>query len=213
VKVQTDTSAVLAAISTSAAQAAESSRRIKTTATLVTDLEKALAQMGVLNILANFLAVTGRVEAARAGEHGFAFAAVSHDIRELVEQSSDQLHAMGAAVRSIQECIEAVSAEVESAGVTVRAEIDRTTQTVAHMTRIDAELADAIREIEHIVREASDTLASVGGTKKRVESLSQGAQQISAACQQASAAADQQVKAMKVLASAAEEIAEQADEL
>lgn len=212
-RMETEATAVLEGVAVTTAANSGSARRIKALAALVVDLDRALAKLSTLNILANFLAVTGRVEAARAGEHGFAFATVSTNIRELVEQSSDQLQAMAAGVRSIQDNADAVAGAVEAAGSAIRLETEKAQQTTARLAGVGTDMAETLQGIDRIRKEAGETLGAVESIKKRIEVIAQGAEQMSSACQEAAAAADQQVKAMQVLASAAEEIAEQADQM
>ena len=159
------------------------------------------------------LAVTGRVESARAGEQGSGFAAVSADVRGLVDQTSDQVSEIGDKIRFIKDAVTSIVGNVEVAGMKVRQEIEKSKTSTAFLVQVDNELAAVSRAVNGIKDAAASTLEAAEDVKKSMDTITRGAETASTACQQASAAATQQAQAITVLASTTEEIAAQADEL
>ena len=211
--VDRESAAMIEGISTTAAGNMKSAKMIRELSEQVAVLERTVGRLATINTLSNMLAVTGKVESARAGEHGTGFAAVSADIRGLVDQSADQISEIAEKIRSIQETIIAVAGEVETAGIRVRQEVEKAKTSTARLVQMEDDMAEVTRGIENVRDAGTLALTATEDLKKAMDIITGGAEQASTACQQASAVAKQQTQAMAALASTAEEVAAQADEL
>lgn len=100
-------------------------------------LERIVGKLQTINILTNLIAVTGRIESAKAGEHGSGFATVSANIRELVEQSAEQLSDIGERIRLIQEMIVTVAGNVQQAGIKVNQEVESAKETISRLAQVE----------------------------------------------------------------------------
>jgi len=212
-KIDTESKTVIEGISTAASANIESANRIRALNDEVSKLERIVGKLQTINILTNLIAVTGRIESAKAREHGSGFAAVSANIRELVEQSAEQLSDIGERIRLIQETIVTVAGNVQQAGIKVSQEVESAKETISRLAQVEDDMVEVVKVVAEIQVAAADSLTAIEEIKVNIDSISQAAEQASAACQQASSAASQQGQAMKVMASTAEELAEQADEL
>jgi len=73
----------------------------------------------------NLLALNAAIEAARAGEHGRGFAVVADEVRNLAETSEGSARGIREVVDDIQQQVQQVVADVESAGKLAREEVEK----------------------------------------------------------------------------------------
>ena len=200
-------------ISTAADSNVEAAENVRALNEDISGLERTVGRLNTINVLSNMLAVSGRVESARAGEHGSGFAAVSADVRRLVDQTSDQVVDIGDKIRFIKDTVTSIAGNVEVAGIRVRQEVENAKTSTVRLVQVLDDLATVNSRINGIKGAAASALGAAEDVKKSMDSITQGAETASTACQQAAAVAKQQAQAIRALASTAEEIAAQADEL
>ena len=208
-----DASTAIEEITATTERSGESVRHIGTLNQRLIDLEGLVERLNNINILSNMLAVSGRVESARAGEHGAGFAEVAADVRELVDQSAEQIFATAASIRFLRETIVSMAGEVEGAGARVRQEVENARETTGRLAQVESDMAEVARGAQEIQERAGSSLQTCEEMKRGFDAIVHGAEMTSSGCQQAAAAAGQQEEAMRQLATTAEEIAAQADEL
>ena len=207
------TATVIEGISSMATRNIESAVVIRKLNARMAMLERGVAKLASINMLSNMLAVTGKVESARAGEHGAGFAALSADIRGLVDQSEEKIAAITTGIRTIFETIASISGEVETVGIKVRQEVENARISTARLVQVEEDMAEVTAKSMEINEVSTQARQAISDLKQAMESVTQSAEHSSTACQQASAVSRQQAQAMAALASTAEEVAAQADEL
>jgi methyl-accepting chemotaxis protein len=176
-------------------------------------IEKIVDRIGLLAVQTNMLAVSGSVEAARAGDQGRGFAVVSADIRALARDSGENADRMRDVVRSIQDQITAVRAELETIGAASQAELARNHVLVERFGAVDASI-DVIRAGATTVLGGVETIVtSVREVLTGMTQIAAAAEETSVAAAQAATAAREQASGAEDLAAAIEEIAGLADEL
>ena len=200
-------------ISNMATALVTSSKKIITLSADLSGLERNVGKMNNVNLLTQLLSVSGRIEAAKAGEHGAGFATVSEDIRQLVEQSADQIAGVSDGTRSIQETLKTIAGDVELIGASVRQETENAKNTTSRLVQMESDIVDMVKGVTGIQQTAEYSHKALEEVKISIDSIGQAAEQASTACEEASAAVAQQAQAMAELASAAEEIAAMADSL
>jgi len=145
---------------------------VTTTSARMSDLSKAVQQIGdvvlIINDIAsqtNLLALNATIEAARAGEAGKGFAVVANEVKTLASQTAKATETIGTQVRSVQASAEEMQTSIS--GVV---------ETIQRMNGISAEIAEAVREqndatksIAHDIQEVSQQADTVRGN---VRSLS-----------------------------------------
>lgn len=211
--IESESTVMIEGISVMAAAQVESARKIGALHEGLSKLERTVARLTTANIITHLLAVNGRIESAKAGEHGTGFASVAEDIRELVEQSADQIADISEYIRLIQDTLTQIAADIEMAGLKIGQEAENAKESSARLVRMGKDTAGVVSRFNTIMDTAAESQTAVETLGTAVESISQAAVQAAGACQQAASAASEQGRAMGELASTAEEIAAQADEL
>jgi methyl-accepting chemotaxis protein len=123
----------------------------------------------------NILALNAAVEAARAGEQGRGFAVVAAEVRSLAKRSADAAQEIKALIGDSVSRVEAGSALVQQAGVTMNDIVE----SIRHVTDIMGDIAEASAN-------QSSGIELVSGS---IDQMNQVTQQNAALVEQAAAAA------------------------
>ena len=124
----------------------------------------------------NILALNAAVEAARAGEQGRGFAVVASEVRSLAQRSAEAAKEIKALISTSVERVEAGTALVDHAGVTM-------TEIVASIRRV----TDIMGEISAATIEQSSGVSQVG---EAVAQMDKATQQNAALVEESAAAAE-----------------------
>ncbi|BEL11934.1 methyl-accepting chemotaxis protein [Actinoplanes sichuanensis] len=201
------------AIGTAAREGIENVRKVTELEQISRRIDKIVDAIANVSIQTNMLAVNGSVESARAGEFGKGFAVVSTDIRNLARDSADNADRIKDLVKSVQDRIVEVRADLEETSRLSLAEVESAKATTARLEEIERDMQQ-VRGGNEEVRESALAIAeTLGQVKSGLEQISSAANQAEQLAGQASTAAREQAQGAEELAAAVEEIAALADEL
>ena len=176
-------------------------------------IDKIVDAIVMVTVQTNMLAVNGNVEAARAGEFGRGFSVVAGDIRSLSNESSENADRIKDLVRQVQSQIARVATDIELAGKTAAAEVERARISTANLDTIAKDAEVVLVNIQQIGTGANESVKALDQAAKATEQISSAAQQMGRSTEEAASAAEEASKAAQQIAQAIEEIASQADEL
>jgi len=144
--------------------------------------------IGVIDSIAfqtNILALNAAVEAARAGEQGRGFAVVASEVRSLAQRSSEAAREIKVLIGASVEQVNAGSALVKTAGVTMSEiveSIGRVNQIMSEIRNATGEQANGIAQVGSAVndmdRATQQNAALVEQSAAAAESLNQQAQML-----------------------------------
>ncbi|BBH64223.1 chemotaxis protein [Actinoplanes sp. OR16] len=201
------------AIGTAAREGIDNVRKVTELEQISRRIDKIVDAIANVSIQTNMLAVNGSVESARAGEFGKGFAVVSTDIRNLARDSADNADRIKDLVKSVQDRIVQVRADLEETSRLSLAEVESAKATTARLEEIERDMQQ-VRGGNDEVRESAMQIVSVlGEVKVGLEQISSSAAEAEQLAAQSSTAAREQAQGAEELAAAVEEIAALADEL
>jgi len=176
-------------------------------------IEKITDNLALTAVQTNMLAVSGSVESTRASEAGQGFANVAGDIRKLSRESAANAEAAKDAVRSIQDQLGLVRADLDQIVGAAEGELARNRALVDRFEAIAAELATALSASRGIADDADAVLSAAREVKAGTEAVAAAAELAAGAVREAGSAARQQSQSAELLAAAIEEIASLASAL
>ncbi len=130
----------MAAVVQRIAELSEQSQSIGDILTTVSDLAEQ----------SNLLAVNAAIEAAKAGEHGYGFTVVSHEIKNLAEQSKEATRQIQSRLRHIYEATEVAVSSAEEGSLAVETGL-----------ALAGKAGDAITELEESISQAAAATAQI----------------------------------------------------
>ena len=98
----------------------------------------------------NLLALNASIEAARAGEHGKGFAVVAAEVRNLAEQSNDEVLEVEKLVQNLNESIQKVVTSTTESTKLVESGSKTITLTAASLNHITKAVMETVKEINMI---------------------------------------------------------------
>ncbi len=176
-------------------------------------IDKIVDAIVMVTVQTNMLAVNGNVEAARAGEYGRGFSVVAGDIRALSNESSENADRIKDLVRQVQAQIVRVAGDIELAGKTAAAEVEKAKVSTTNLDIIAKDADLVLANIQKIGIGATESMKALDQAGKATEQISSAAQQMGRSTEEGASAAEEASKAAQQIAQAIEEIASQADEL
>jgi len=176
-------------------------------------IDKIVDAIVMVTVQTNMLAVNGNVEAARAGEYGRGFSVVAGDIRALANESSENADRIKDLVRQVQAQIVRVAGDIELAGKTAAAEVEKARTSTTNLDIIARDADIVLANIQQIGTGANESMKALDQAGKATEQISSAAQQMGRSTEEGASAAEEASKAAQQIAQAIEEIASQADEL
>jgi len=159
------------------------------------------------------LAVNGAIEAARTGDTGRGFAVVSHDIRNLAREASENVERAKDSVRGVLDQIALLQRELDQIVAVTEIEVQNNRAVTASLSKIDAEVDALAAASTTIVDGAADILQAAVQATQGARQIAVAAEEASTATRAAATAAAEQSQGAEDLAAAIEEIASLADEL
>lgn len=176
-------------------------------------IDKIVEAITTVGIKTNMLAVNGSVEAARAGEFGQGFAVVSNDIRNLAEESSENADRIKDLVRTIQEQIANVAADLDTISRAALDEVETNKAITVALARVTDDMSDVLSGNRTVQESTGEMLRQVTEVQTGINQIAAAATQADQAAAQAASAAKQQSEGAEDLAVAIEDVASMADEL
>jgi len=176
-------------------------------------IDKIVDAIVMVTVQTNMLAVNGNVEAARAGEFGRGFSVVAGDIRSLSNESSENADRIKDLVRQVQAQITRVAGDIELAGKTAVAGVERAHISTANLDTVVKDVDVVLTSIQQIATGSNESVKALDQAAKATDQISSAAQQMGRSTEEGASAAEEASKAAQQIAQAIEEIASQADEL
>ena len=163
---------------------------VSTMQTIQASSQKIADITGVIDSIAfqtNILALNAAVEAARAGEQGRGFAVVATEVRQLAQRSSDAAKEIKALISSSVQQVDAGSALVNNAGMTMQEivqSVQRVNDIIAEISAATGEQRAGIEQVNQAVG-ALDQLtqqnnALVGDSTQSASALQSQAERLNA---------------------------------
>ena len=164
----------------------------------------------------NLLALNASIEAARAGEHGKGFAVVAAEVRNLAEQSNEEVLEVEKLVQNLNESIQKVVTSTTESTKLVESGSKTVTLTAASLNHITKAVMETVKEINMISDLTTAEAESSGRIVEQINQLTSSihtiedmTNNISAATEQTSASIDEiatRSNEMSLLAQNLEEI-------
>jgi methyl-accepting chemotaxis protein len=205
--------ALIVNVGKGAEAAGESARNILELEERTRRIDKIVDAIVMVTVQTKMLAVNGNVEAARAGEYGRGFSVVAGDIRSLANESSENADRIKDLVKNVQTQITKVAGDIELAGSTARAEMERAKVSTANLDRIAKDSEIVVADIQEIAKASGENAAGLEQAGKASQQIATAAEETERASTEAAGASEQGLKAAQEIAQAIEDIASQADEL
>ena len=210
---KTSVDALIAGLSSSAADSRASIKQIKDLELVARRIDKIVDAITTVSIQTNMLAVNGSIEAARAGEFGKGFVVVATDIRNLAHDSAENADRIKDLVKAVQDQIGMVGRDLEEIAAAALSEVEKAKSSTTNLIMIEADIALVETGQNEILTAATEIAVAIGQVKKGIEQIASAAQEADKAATESAAAAKQQSQGAEELAAAIEEIASLADEL
>ncbi len=159
----------------------------------------------------NLLALNAAIEAARAGEHGRGFAVVADEVRNLAETSEGSARGIRDVVDDIQQQVQQVVTDVETAGKLAREEAEKAELVITDLNQIGSVFDGLVKVCEEVNHMSAEMQARAGEFLKAAEEIASGAEESSSSAEESSKAIQEQNKAFSEMQSASNELAELTD--
>ena len=132
----------------------------------------------MITVQTRMLAVNGNVEAARAGEYGRGFSVVAGDIRSLANESGENADKIKELVKSIRPRSIRVAVDIQQAGMTAKAEVEKAKTTTADLEKMVTQSAEVVEGMKVIGKGAEESATALQQAVKASQQMSNSAEEI-----------------------------------
>ena len=168
---KTNVDALIVNVSKAAEESVTSAKNVRQLEERTRKIDKIVDAIVMVTVQTNMLAVNGNVEAARAGEYGRGFSVVAGDIRSLSNESSENADRIKDLVRQVQAQIIRVAGDIELAGKTAAAEVEKAKVSTANLDTIANDADIVLANIQQIGTGATESVKALDQAGKATDQL------------------------------------------
>lgn len=161
----------------------------------------------------NLLALNASIEAARAGEHGKGFAVVAEEVRNLAEQSNEEVLEVEKLVKDITEHIKLVVSSTEESTSLIEKGSDTVSLTAQSLTAISVAVAQTVEEMSGISQMTTNEAANSRKVVQLINDLAKSIHIIEDTTNTILAATEETSVSIEEVAKSSEETSRMAQEL
>ena len=183
--------------------------RIRQTNAAIGQMTGILQMIEDIAVQTNLLSLNASIEAARAGEAGKGFAVVAENIKNLAENTSDELHNIKDIISKLtmdfNECGKAIAVVVKSTAEN----LTYTGQVIKGFEALFVSIGSAGKELAHVTSMTEDTNRLIQNISDQIVHIKKGAENTAAATEEITASSEELSALMHSIAQNSDSMHEQ----
>ncbi|HWO96539.1 MAG TPA: methyl-accepting chemotaxis protein [Bacillus sp. (in: firmicutes)] len=191
----------------------DTEQTIKELSSYANEIQKITETINGIAAQTNLLALNASIEAARAGEHGKGFAVVASEVRNLAEQSNQEVAEVEKLVKKITNSIGETVHSIQQSRQSVQKGEQTVHETGAALEKILEAVSNTVDEINHISVLTNEEAATSDKIVQLIQSLSRSIANMAANTEEISAAAVETSAAIDKVANRSHETSDIAKKL
>ncbi|MDB5055967.1 MAG: hypothetical protein JWM44_4017 [Bacilli bacterium] len=176
-------------------------------------IQKVLELLNNMAKQTNILSLNASIEAARAGAAGKGFMVISHEIRNLADQSKQSIEVVGRITLNIQKDIDDAVNSIEKAYPVFKEQIHMVQETDHIFTKVSGYMGDYTNQLNLVIRYIAELQQSQHALSEAMYHVSATSQESAASTEQVAALSTEQLDTSKHLVSLSEELEMLSEEL
>lgn len=163
----------------------DTNTKINELAELAVEVDKIVESVQNIANQTNLLALNAAIEAARAGEHGRGFAVVADEVRQLADDTKENLNGMKSFVQNIRtaaqegtECMQSTLYSTSQMESKMSQVVDNISQNVLQLNEVVSEISQIDTAIQDVKAAASQINSSLAHSDENAKALAEMAKNL-----------------------------------
>lgn len=163
----------------------DTNTKINQLAELAVEVDKIVESVQNIANQTNLLALNAAIEAARAGEHGRGFAVVADEVRQLADDTKENLNGMKSFVQNIRtaaqegtECMQSTLYSTSQMESKMSQVVDNINQNVTQLNEVVSEISQIDTAIQDVKAAASQINSSLAHSDENAKALAEMAKNL-----------------------------------